>query len=113
MSGDDLLYCEFIQSIITESRREVNEFRAGCIGECLPVWEELTSDQQRLQIVRGYQIDLKRFLKKRAEPRSIQFGDEEKAIVSREVKKLLEKRVYPIELKHGRMIPDISPHNLS
>ena len=85
-----------------------NTFKAGGIKDCLPLWQQLTSDENILDIVRGYRIEFLETGFQDQEPKTICFSPTETSVVQSEVAKLLNKGVIVLsEDEPGQFVSNI------
>ena len=84
---------DFIDSILPVLHEQVKNFRAGRLADHLDFWKSLTSDRNILNTVKGLSLELFKYPYQKFVPHEYKFTDVEKAALSIEIDKMLEKHI--------------------
>ena len=82
----------YLPTLLSYLHNECANFEAGRVSKFLPTWKTLTHDPEILMTVTGVHIELDE-LPEPPKPRSAQFTEKEREVITAEIKKLLAKRV--------------------
>ena len=82
----------YLPTLLSYLHNECANFEAGRVSKFLPTWRTLTHDPEILMTITGVHIELDE-LPEPPKPRSAQFTEKEREVITAEIKKLLAKRV--------------------
>lgn len=84
---------QYISKLISDLHKQVNCFQAGQNSHCVSEWTKLTSDQEILDMVKGYTIELHEEPPLSGTRSNYQFSTTEEQVIELEISKLITKKV--------------------
>ena len=99
---------ERLKPSVSDIKFDNTVFVAGNISNCLPAWENITSDPYILDIVKGLKIPFIRIPYQVCEPFSIPFSESETEIIDDQIQKFLSKGILSVtETEQNEYISNI------